>query len=86
MAVQIDIPNIKAIKGRARDIVYVPRNQVLRIVYHNLKSLLEATKFGILKKEDVFLSQILTQLPDGKVVKIKEIIEEKYISIPESFD
>jgi len=71
--VRVDIPILKAYKGGR--VVEVPRAQTLRFVYWTLKQILEATEYSIFKLEHILMSYILTQLPDGKVVQIKDLIE-----------
>jgi len=76
--VRIDIPDIKARKwNRGRyEIVSVPKAQVLRFICYNLKSILEACQYGIFRLEHLLMSYILTQLPDGSLKQIKDILEE----------
>lgn len=75
-AVQLDLPNIKALKGRYQDLVDIPKNQLYRMFFYSLKSILESTKYGLMKKEDLLMSYILTQLPDGRTVQMKELLAE----------
>jgi len=82
VAVQFDIPELKAVFGRD-EIVPVPRNQVYRIFYYSLKSLLETTQYGILTKEDLFFSYIITQLPDGSQGRMKDLLKEQHLFLPE---
>ena len=72
-AVQMEIPEIKALFGQKNEIRIVPKKIVFRLFWHNLKALLESTKYGIIKKEDIFFSYILTQLPDGSQKSIKDL-------------
>lgn len=73
--VRIDIPNLKA--RYAGKLVDVPRAQVLRFIYHNLKSILEASKYNIFRLEHLLMSYILTQLPGTtKLVQLKDLLEE----------
>ncbi len=77
--VRIDIPKIKARQWSSGSykIIDVPRAQTLRIVYYALKSILEATKYGIFRLEHIFLSYILTQLPGTtKTVQVKDLLEK----------
>lgn len=80
--VRIDIPNIKAIhRGKLVDI---PRAQVLRFIYYTLKSILEATQYGIFRLEHLLMSYILTQLDDGKIVQIKDVLEDHPLLIEQA--
>ena len=72
--IRIDIPKIKA-RNRKR-LVEVPRAQILRFIFYTLKSILEATEYGIFRLEHLLMSYILTQLPNGKVVQIKDLLEK----------
>lgn len=76
--VMIEIPEIKARKWNNRfySIVEVPRSQKMRIVYYSLKSILETTKYGIFKFEDLLLAYVLTQLPDGSIKQVKDILHD----------
>ena len=47
-------------------------NQAYRAVYWWMKSQFEAVAFGIQKLEQVFLSQMLYQLPDGRTTTVYE--------------
>lgn len=70
VSVKFDIPEIKClIRG---SVANVPKRVLYRMFYYSLKSLLETTQFGILKKEDVFFSYIVTQLPDGTESTVRE--------------
>lgn len=71
VAVKFDIPEIKCLIRNK--VALVPKKVVYRMFYYSLKSLLETTKYGILKKEDLFFSYIVTQLPDGKETTMKEL-------------
>jgi hypothetical protein len=75
-AVLFEIPTIKALTGQRNKIVEVPQSQSYRIFFYALKSLLESTKFGLLKKEDLFMSYTLTQLPNGEIVQMKDFLRE----------
>lgn len=69
VAVELQIPEIWGLyKGQKH---MVPQTQRYRIFFYSLKSLLEATKFGILRKEDVFFSFIRTQI-NGRVMTVKD--------------
>jgi hypothetical protein len=72
--IRIDIPVIKALK-RGR-VVNVPVAQAYRLFFHCLKSILEATRFGIFKREELLFSFIMTQLPDGSTCVIKDRMDE----------
>lgn len=69
VAVELQIPEIWGLYSGQKQ--KVPQAQRYRIFYYSLKSLLEATKFGIIRKEDVFFSYIRTQI-NGQVMTIKE--------------
>lgn len=87
IGVQFDIPIIRAKlwQGSGYRIVDVPKAQVYRIFYYSLKSLLEITQYGIMKKEDLFFSYIITQLPDGTRGRMKDLLKEEYhFLLPES--
>lgn len=84
VAVQFDIPNIKAIKGRNNTIVQVPKPQVYRMFFYSIKSLLETTQYGILKKDDLFFSYIVTQLPDGTKGTMKDLYKDRYLLLSEN--
>jgi hypothetical protein len=76
--VMLEIPSIK---GRVWNknhysIEDVPEHQKLRIVYHALKSILETTKYGVFKLEHILMSYILTQLPDGTIKQVKDVLED----------
>ena len=75
-AVLFEIPSLKAIKGQRKEPVDVPPKQMYRMFYYALKSLLETTKYGILRKEDVFLPYMLTQLPSGEHVQMKTLLQD----------
>ena len=75
-AVQFDLPQLKALKGRRNVLVDVPTHVVYRIFFYSLKSLLEATKYNILTKEDLLMSYVLTQLPSGEMVPLKDLLEK----------
>ncbi len=77
VAVQFEIPILKALKGNAHKVVTVPREQAYRIFYYSLKSLLEATAYGVFSSKDVFYSYILTQLPNGAYKPLKDIVEKE---------
>lgn len=76
--VMIKIPLIKARKWNNRfyDLVEVPRAQTLRIVYYALKAVLETTKYGVFKTEELLMAYILTQLPDGTAVQLKDLLHD----------
>lgn len=76
--VMLELPSIMAKKWNNRyyERVEVPRNQRMRILYYTLKSILETTKYGFFKLEDIFLSYILTQLPDGSIKQVKDVLKE----------
>jgi len=69
VAVELQIPEIWGLFNGQKH--KVPQPQRYRIFYYSLKSLLEATKFGIIRKEDVFFSFIRTQI-NGRVMTMKE--------------
>lgn len=75
-AVLFEIPTIKALTGQRNKIVEVPLAQSYRIFWYALKSLLESTKYGLLSKEDLFMSYTLTQLPTGEFVQMKDFLKE----------
>ena len=75
-AILFEIPSLKAIKGQKKELVDVPHRQMYRMFYYALKSLLESTKYGILSKQDVFLPYMLTQLPSGEYVQMKEVLKD----------
>lgn len=83
VAVQFDIPQIRAIHGRYNEVVDVPRSQIYRIFYYSLKSLLETTQYGIMKKEDLFFSYILTQLPNGQEGRMKDFLTNSNLLLPQ---
>ena len=72
--VRVDVPVIKAY--RSGKLIEVTKDQVMRMVFYTLKSILESTKYGVFKMEHLLMSYILTQLPDGKIVQIKDVLEE----------
>lgn len=76
--VMLELPEVKARKWNNRyyEVVDVPRGQRMRILYYTLKSILETTQYGFFKLEDIFLSYILTQLPDGSIKQVKDILKE----------
>lgn len=76
--VRIDIPIIKARKwnkGRY-EIISVPKAHILRFIYYNLKSILEASQYGIFRLEHLLMSYILVQLQDGSKIQIKDLLED----------
>jgi len=83
VAVKFDLPDIKALKGRHNEIVLVPKPQVYRMFFYSIKSLLETTKYGILHKEDLFFSYIITQLPDGSEGVMRDLLKEQYLLLPQ---
>ena len=75
-AILFEIPSIKALKGNRKELVTVPQQQTYRMFYYALKSLLESTKYGILSKQDVFLPYMLTQIPSGEFVQMKDVLKD----------
>ncbi len=71
VAVKFDIPEIKCLIRNK--VAPIPKKVIFRMFYYSLKSLLETTKFGILKKEDIFFPYIVTQLPNGKESTMREV-------------
>lgn len=69
IAVELEIPEIVGILSGKKQLV--PINQRYRMFFYSLKSLLEATKYGIIRKEDIFFSYIRTQL-NGEVMTVKK--------------
>jgi hypothetical protein len=56
-----------------RDNRLVPAAQTYRIFYHSLKGLLEASAYGIITKDEVFLANTMLKLSDGTLKKYKYI-------------
>lgn len=86
VGVKFDLPEIKALKGRNNQIVSVPKPQVYRMFFYSIKSLLETTKYGILHKEDLFFSYIITQLPNGSEGVMKDLLKDQYLLLPKETD
>lgn len=84
LAVQFDIPEIKAM--RAGKIITVDRKVVYRMLFYSLKSLLESTQYGLMKKEDLFFSYIITQLPDGTRGTMKDLVQQQNLFLPRGID
>lgn len=82
VAVKFELPDIKALKGRYNEVVSVPKSQIYRMFFYSIKSLLETTKYGILHKEDLFFSYIITQLPDGSEGVMKDLLKDQYLLLP----
>ena len=83
MIVELPVPEIKAWKGKT--LIDVPENQSMRLFYFSLKSILEATQYGLMRKEEIFFSYILTELPNGEFIKIKDLIKQQLL-LPEKFN
>lgn len=74
LLIKIPIPEIKALsKGR---LTILPMRQRLRMVYTFLKAMLEASRFGLFKLEEVFFGFIQVQLPDGKQVSTVDLLSQ----------
>lgn len=74
LLIKIPIPEIKAL-SRGRPVV-LPIKQRLRMVFIFLKAMLEASRFGLFKLEEVFFGFIQVQLPNGKQVSTVDILSQ----------
>lgn len=50
--------------------------QKFRAFYWHLKSRLEAVEFGLFTMQDVFMPEMLIQLPDGDITTIKKALKQ----------
>lgn len=80
--VQLEVPEIRGTYGSLKknketgqtyyESKDVPREQKFRLLYHSLKGLLESTKYGFLKLEDVFYTNTMVKIGDS-VKKLGEL-------------
>ncbi len=74
LIIKIPIPEIKALsRGRA---TVLPMKQRLRMIHTFLKALLEASRFGLFKLEEVFFGFVQVQLTDGKQVSTVDLLSQ----------
>ncbi len=66
-------------------LIDVPDEMKFRMLFYNLKGLLEATRWGLVKMEDIFMAGILLRLPDGTVRQAKDYIwqNQDLLALPE---
>lgn len=50
--------------------------QKFRAFYWHLKSRLEAVDFGLFTLQEIFMQELLVQLPDGEITTIKKALQE----------
>lgn len=78
-AYQIKPPHILLTKRQYGRLVHTEnRNQEWRLVFHWVKTKLEAVTWGLSTIEKEFLSETAMQLPDGTVTTVGERIHEIY--------
>ena len=76
-AVKIQPPLLMDSVGRGYYKKQVPnRNASMRLLYWYIKARLEAVRFGMEDVFEAFMSRILHELPDGKIVTHAEVIKE----------
>ena len=81
-AYQIKPPHIFLSKRQYGRLVQTEnRNQEWRLVFHWVKTKLEAVMWGLSTIEKEFLSETAMQLPDGSVTTVGERIQELYETI-----
>ena len=51
--------------------------QKFRAFYYHLKSRLEAVEFGLFTMEEIFMPEMLIQLPDGDITTVKKALLQK---------
>ena len=61
--------------------------QKFRAFYWHLKSRLEAVDFGLFTLQDIFMPELLVQLPDGAITTVKKALQsnQKLLSINNEF-
>ena len=81
-AYQIKPPHIPIGKRQYGRLVQTEnKNQEWRLVFHWVKTKLEAVTWGLSTIEKEFLSETVMQLPDGSVTTVGERIQEIYDTI-----
>ena len=50
--------------------------QKFRAFYWHLKSRLEAVDFGLFTLQEIFMPELLVQLPDGEITTVKKALQE----------
>jgi len=82
ITIQIKTPHIPLTKRQYGRLVHTEnKNQEWRLVFHWVKSKIEAVMWGLSTIEREFLSEVSLKLPDGSVTTIGERIEEVYETI-----
>jgi len=72
---EISVPEIGRHRGRGYDKTFMRNDrQAFRIVLHIIKAKLTSVETGVETFENEFMSKILYQLPDGKTVKIGDVV------------
>ena len=62
--------------------------QKFRAFYWHLKSRLEAVDFGLFTLQEIFMPELLVQLPDGEITTVKKALQEdsqKLLSISDDY-
>lgn len=82
ITIQIKAPHILSGKRQCGRLVQTEnRNQEWRLVFHWVKSKIEAVIWGLSTIEKEFLSEVSLKLPDGSVTTIGERIQEIYETV-----
>jgi len=82
ITIQIKTPHIPLTKRQYGRLVHTEnRNQEWRLVFHWVKSKIEAVMWGLSTIEQEFLSEVALKLPDGSVTTVGEKIQEIYETI-----
>jgi molecular chaperone DnaK (HSP70) len=82
ITIQIKPPHIVLDKRQYGRMVHTEnKNQEWRLVFHWVKSKIEAVMWGLSTIEREFLSEVSLKLPDGSVTTIGERIQEIYETI-----
>ena len=56
--------------------------QKFRAFYWHLKSRLEAVDFGLFTLEEIFMPELMVQMPSGDINTVKEILASKQMLLP----
>ena len=62
--------------------------QKFRAFYWHLKSRLEAVDFGLFTLQEIFMPELLVQLPDGEITTVKKALQkdsQKLLSISDDY-
>ncbi len=72
--VKIPVPEVKGVYNRSVQVV--PLKQRMRMMVIFLKSMLEASAYGLMKFEQIFFGFIDIQLPDGSSMSTQELVSQ----------